>query len=186
MKKILFCAGLLALAASCAENELDSISGQPEQKQGISFEAVETNNATTRGGFTPEGNSYIPFWYAETDQIAVWATNIEGTNGVNANKDKFLAAKVATYKATQSAKKGVFTGASDEDVLKFPDTSSDENTSIFLAVYPKSLVGTDGNKAEFDQTDGTILTTAKLTDIKEQTQKDVNGDGIYDTSSSGL
>lgn len=26
MKKILFCAGILALAASCAENEIDSIS----------------------------------------------------------------------------------------------------------------------------------------------------------------
>lgn len=30
MKKILFCAGILALAASCAENEIDSISGQKE------------------------------------------------------------------------------------------------------------------------------------------------------------
>lgn len=37
MKKILFCAGILALAASCAENEIDSISGQKEATKGISF-----------------------------------------------------------------------------------------------------------------------------------------------------
>lgn len=35
MKKILFCAGILALAASCAENEIDSISGQKEATKGL-------------------------------------------------------------------------------------------------------------------------------------------------------
>lgn len=175
MKKILFCAGLLALAASCAENELDSISGQPEQKQGISFEAVEANDATTKGGFIPEGNSYIPFWYAETDQIAVWATNIEGTNGVNAETGKFDVTKVSTYKATQSAKKGVFTSASANDLLRFPANSDAKHASNFLAVYPASLktgASVDAN--------GTILTTAALPALEAQTQKDVNGDGIYD------
>lgn len=174
MKKILFCAGLLALAASCAENELDSISGQPEQKQGISFEAVEANDATTKGGFTPEGNSYIPFWYAETDQIAVWATNIEGTNGGNAATGKFDVTKVSTYKATQSAKKGVFTSASADDLLTFPTNSDAQHASNFLAVYPASLK----TSASVDA-NGTILTTA-LPPLEAQTQKNVNGDGIYD------
>ena len=104
MKKLLFCAGLLALAASCTENEMDSISGQTGQKQGITFEAGEAGDAATRGGFTPDGITYVPFWYAETDKISVWATNIEGTNGVNASSDKFVTDKVSTYKATQLRK----------------------------------------------------------------------------------
>ena len=43
MKKILFCAGILALAASCAENEIDSISGQKEATKGISNEFNSCN-----------------------------------------------------------------------------------------------------------------------------------------------
>lgn len=179
MKKLLFCAGLLALAASCTENEMDSISGQTGQKQGITFEAGEAGDAATRGGFTPDGTTYVPFWYAETDKISVWATNIEGTNGGNASLDKFMTVKVSTYKATQSAKKGVFTSVSDDDLLKFPSVSDAENPSSFLAVYPAALA----TGATFDQNgnaEGTILTTDALTDLVTQTQKDKNGDGIYD------
>lgn len=182
MKKLLFCAGLLALAASCTENEMDSISGQSGQKQGITFEAGEAGDATTRGGFTPDVSSYVPFWYAETDKISVWATNIGGTNGANANEDKFLTAKVSEYKATQSAKKGVFTSVSDNDLLTFLEGSDAESPSNFLAVYPNTLK----NNAVFDKTgsapndEGTILTTGILTDLATQIQKDENGDGIYD------
>ena len=71
MKKILFCAGILALAASCAENEIDSISGQKEATKGISFEGALVETPTTRGDLAYDDVSGIHnfFWYAEKDQL---------------------------------------------------------------------------------------------------------------------
>ena len=73
MKKLLFCAGVLALAASCTE-ELDTLSVQQEQAEGITFTAVAPQeNAATKGEFEEgaNGNVWYPFWSAETDQINI-------------------------------------------------------------------------------------------------------------------
>ena len=85
MKKILFCAGILALAASCAENEIDSISGQKEATKGISFEGALVETPTTRGDLAYDDVSGIHnfFWYAEKDQISIWSTNTTGATNAN-------------------------------------------------------------------------------------------------------
>lgn len=169
MKRFLFCAGVLALAASCTESEFDSASVQNGQTKGISFQTEEGNDATTRGGFIPGENSFVPFWYAEKDKITVWGTKVSGTNGVNATND-FIADKKATYKATQSAKLGVFTGVSDADVLDF-DGSDSEEPSKFFAIYPSTLTATYTSSKFTVSLAGITLAT--------QTQKDLMGDGIY-------
>lgn len=170
MKRILFCVGVLALAASCTESEFDSTSVQNGQTKGITFQAEEANDAATRGGFIEGEGSFVPFWYAEKDKIAVWGTKVTGTNGVNAGTD-FFAEKKATYKATQSAKLGVFTGASDADVLDF-DGSTAKTPSKFFAIYPSTLTATY---------DASIFTIdLKSMALETQTQNDLMGDGIYD------
>lgn len=76
MKRLLFCAGILALAASCTE-DLETLSVQQEQTKGITFTAVDSQNATTRGEFEEVGEGdnveWLPFWSAETDMINVYA-----------------------------------------------------------------------------------------------------------------
>lgn len=103
MKKILFCAGLLALVASCAESELDSISEQAGATRGISFEGTLVETPTTRGDLAYDEVSGIHnfFWYAETDNISIWSTNTNatGTNKGN-NTPTWVAANSTTYKAT--------------------------------------------------------------------------------------
>lgn len=61
MKRLLFCAGILALAASCTE-EMDTLSVQ-QQSKGITFVATDGNDAATRGHFeeTEDGEYYAPF-----------------------------------------------------------------------------------------------------------------------------
>ena len=172
MKRILFCAGVLALAASCTESELDSVAVQNNQSKGITFQAVDGNDAATRGGFVEGETSYVPFWYAEKDNISVWGTKVSGTTGANNTNDFTIGSKV-TYKATQSAKSGVFTGASDADVLDF-DGADEKNPSKFFALYPSTLTAT--------------LATNKFTvdlsglGLDAQIQKDIMGDGIYQNS----
>lgn len=170
MKRLLFCAGVLALAASCTESEFDSASVQNGQTKGIIFQAEEGNDAATRGGFVEGDGSFTPFWYAEKDRISIWGTKVTGTNGENAGAD-FDGGKKATYKATQSAKLGVFTGVADADILDF-DGSTKETPSKFFALYPSSLAATyTGSKFTI------ALNTFALA---AQTQKDLMGDGIYD------
>lgn len=173
MKRILFCAGILALAASCTESEYDSLSVQNNQAKGITFQAVEGDEATTRGGFIEEEGSLVPFWYAEKDKIVVWGTNVGTTTTPDFTSD-FVTANKATYKATQSAKLGVFTGASDSDVLDFTAGSTEETPSKFFALYPSSLSSGVTYAANVFTVDMSSVNLAT------QTQKDLMGDGIYD------
>lgn len=184
MRKILFCAGLLALAASCAETDLDTI-GQSglENSNGITFQAVENEGPTTKGGFEPNGSSYIPFWYGESDRIAVFGTYY----GILDNGDKskangtqtFDAGIYVEYKATQAATKGWFTGIDDVNTMVFKDDSKDEENkrSQFVAVYPKTLVGQGPTAATFSDPN---FTFNALPALATQNQKDLDGAGIYE------
>ena len=79
MKKLLFCAGILALAASCTEDELVSTSMQQQAAatEGITFTAT-TNSPATRGEFVNVDGSYVPFWSSDPgatgeDKISVFS-----------------------------------------------------------------------------------------------------------------
>lgn len=164
MKKILFCAGLLALAASCAENELDSISGQNGATRGISFEGTLVEAPTTRGDLVYDDVSGVHsfFWYAEKDQISIWSTNTTATgSNIGNNTAAWVKANSAKYKATQSKAKGVFTAVDDNNILDFQwglgttggekDWTNPDNEqfkSQFLATYPSTV------KLEADKNDG--------------------------------
>ena len=171
MKRILFCAGVLALAASCTESEFDSASVQNAQTKGITFQAVEGNDAATRGGFTPDGTSYLPFWYAEKDKIDVWGTAVSNNTG-----NDFDDANKAIYKATQSARLGVFTGLDESNVLDFAVGVNAKNPSKFFAVYPTEL---DVTYTADVFTVGLSKSNATL-DLSVQKQNDLMGDGVYD------
>lgn len=184
MRKILFCAGLLALAASCAETDLDTI-GQSglEKSNGITFQAVENEGPTTKGGFEPNGSSYIPFWYGESDRIAVFGTYYDILD--NGDKSKANGAQTfdadiyVEYKATQAATKGWFTGIDDVNTMVFKDDSKDaENKrSQFVAVYPKTLVGSGPTAATFSNPK---FTFNALPALAAQNQEDLDGAGIYE------
>lgn len=154
MKKILFCAGVLALAASCTEDDLTSMAVQENQQKGIAFMGSLAESPATKGDFTTEdGKNYKFFWYAEQDRINVWGTYVKGANGVNAT-NQYISNKYATYKATQSAATGKFTGVSDADILEFEKTAAEvaehpEYTSNFLALYPGKT--TSGNGATLNE-----------------------------------
>lgn len=181
MRKILFCAGLLALAASCAETDLDTI-GQSglEKSNGITFQAVENEGPTTKGGFEPNGSSYIPFWYAEDDRIAVFGTyyDVKAGSGKENDDNTFDATKYVEYKATQSATKGWFTGINDDNTMVFKDDSEDaiDKRSQFVAVYPKTLAS-GGTAAQFADDK---FTFSNLPALAAQNQKDLHGAGIYE------
>lgn len=167
MKKILFCAGLLALAASCAENELDSISGQNGATRGISFEGTLVEAPTTRGDLVYDDVSGVHsfFWYAEKDQISIWSTNTTATGlNIGNNTTAWVKANSAKYKATQSKAKGVFTAVDDNNILEFQwglgktdgvkDWTKPDNEqfkSQFLATYPSvvTLEAVNDGKFEF-------------------------------------
>lgn len=181
MRKILFCAGLLALAASCAETDLDTI-GQSglEKSNGITFQAVENEGPTTKGGFEPNGSSYIPFWYAEDDRIAVFGTyyDVKAGSGKENDNNTFDATKYVEYKATQSATKGWFTGINDDNTMVFKDDSEDaiDKRSQFVAVYPKTLASGVTAAAFADDK----FTFGNLPALAAQNQKDLDGAGIYE------
>lgn len=187
MKKILFCAGLLALAASCAENELDSISGQNGATRGISFEGTLVEAPTTRGDLVYDDVSGVHsfFWYAEKDQISIWSTNTTA-NGLNIgnNTTAWAAANSAKYKATQSKAKGVFTAVDNDNILDFQwglgttdgvkDWTKPDNVqfkSQFLATYPSAV------KLEADKNDGKFEFSA-LPALNNQDQKTLDGQDV--------
>lgn len=168
MKKVLLCAGVLALAASCTESELDSISEQKGQK-GITFqsEEVATEGASTRGGFVPGEGTYVPYWYGEKDLIAVWGTKVTATGANIANAaDDFLtlAKSPAIYKATKSASLGEFAGKQPDQILDFSG-STEKNPSKFFAIYPSTLG--DNAKTVYSEADGKKLFTSNSATTEE-------------------
>ena len=183
MKKILFCAGLLALAASCTENELDSISGQDGAAKGISFEGTLVETSTTRADLAYDEVSGLHnfFWYAEKDKISVWSTNTKTATNANSTTD-FDASKVVEYKATQSKAKGVFTAVDDNNILDFQyeadaydwtKPESEQYKSQFIATYPSTV------KLLSDKGDGKFEFEG-LPTLANQTQATLDGKDVTD------
>lgn len=166
MKRLLFCAGILALAASCTE-EMDTLSVQ-QQSKGITFVATDGNDAATRGHFeeTEDGEYYAPFWWAEQDRIAILSTNTN-KNLSTAWED---ATQIARYKATKSERTGQFTSIDDLNLLTFNNAAK---KSEFLAVYPADLT--------IDKTvDSKGFIIKDLNNLTVQTQNNTTGNGIYE------
>ena len=183
MKRVLFCAGILALAASCAEDQFESVQVPQNQLKGISFGAELAQAPATRGdlAYNEDTKAYDFFWYAEEDRINIWSTNTTATgsnvatSGTSWDKDN-----KAQYKATQSAARGVFTGVDDNNILDFqygPDdidmTDPDDveaKKSQFFAVYPTT-------SAVEDITDGKFR-IGGLPTLSDQDQTEKNGSGV--------
>lgn len=107
MKRILFCAGILALAASCTEDEFDSFATQNGQTQGITFTAEAP---VTKIQWDETETSYVPFWYAEQDRIAIYGIGVLNNAGsklpVSGGDSWDEISTTVEYKATQSEKIG--------------------------------------------------------------------------------
>ena len=142
MKKVLFYAGLLALATACSEEEFLSSEGQNNAK-GITF---VTADAETRMQWDDTGSAYSPFWYAEQDRIGLFGLAMKkgafpSPTAFNASSDGWndlsgaAIAPHVVYKATQSKKNGVFTSVDDANTLHF----NGKKTARILAVYPSTV-----------------------------------------------
>ena len=128
MKKILFCASLLALATSCTQDETLSLN-TPDEVRGIAFEVAEQLDARIQ--YDKDGDAWAPMWYAETDRIAVWSN---GTSAKAGGAWNTLPEGYATYKATQSTKKANFTAIDDNNLLTFQENN--KKGAKFYVVYP--------------------------------------------------
>lgn len=186
MKKILFCAGVLALAASCTE-EFDTASMQQQQAKGITFTATQAPAATTRGQFVDvngDGTSFVPFWSADTneDKIQVFSTlTTGGTANTTSNSASDWVTNAstltgATYKATKSQRRGDFTGINDNNILDFATGVNANNPSQFVAVYPASLT-----KSSIATANGVTTFTfgTTLPELGTQAQAGTNGEGVF-------
>lgn len=171
MKKVLFASALLVLVASCAENELDSLSVD-KQNNGISFVAEQA--PTTRMQWDETETSYVPFWYAEQDRIGIFAVNVKkGAFGAATDLTGRMLpnwtglptseeSADAVYKATRSQQTGAFTAEADASLLHFVDNKD----ARFLAVYPKTI------KAKYD---AGKIELSNLPATNEQTQTTTKG-----------
>lgn len=184
MKRLLFCAGVLALAASCTE-DLDTLSVQQEQTKGITFTAMDAENATTKGEFEEVGEgdnvSWLPFWSAESDMISVYATKVskDPASSTQFSDDDLETTNYASYKATRSERNAYFTASNQTDILDFKADVTDETPATFLAVYPNTI-GLNANATPKwkDGFDVTLKLTPALT--ATQTQTNTEGKGIYE------
>lgn len=171
MKRILFCAGILALAASCTEDEFDSFATQNGQNQGITFTAEAP---MTKIQWDETETSYVPFWYAEQDRIAIYGVGVFANDKTTkvpstGNGDSWdeISSSV-TYKATQSEKIGKFTATEDAQTLHF----NGGKEARFLGLYPSSVtaawtaIDSDGNKG---------LKISNLPNLDTQTQTTTKG-----------
>lgn len=171
MKKVLFAAGLVALATSCSQDELTSLTMQ-ENKEGITFVSEGAPESRVQWDYISADNEYSPFWYAEQDRVSIYSAGVnKGYNagswtttfpGNQAAVTWATLSNAATYKATQSAQSGKFTAVSDLDMLGF----AGDIEAKFFAVYPSSItVAAAADK----------ITLSDLPKIAEQTQKGLNG-----------
>lgn len=187
MKKILFCAGLLALITSCTDDEYASLSHN-ENAKGITFEVITPEGSTTRGGLDIDetNNTYPYFWHAEVDKISIWSTRTNmGLNPSVPGKSDWSgwsgvwSSSMAKYKATQSKVNGVFTGDDDTNVLTFAnEVDGSENaeelkakTASFIATYPATMEVADVTTNNNDVTD---VEEIKLTKLPVLTSQDLN------------
>lgn len=185
MKKLLFCAGILALAASCTE-EFDTASIQQEQAKGISFtEVPDVQVPTTKGEFevetTPGGEQWLPFWTAEKDKINVYAIGVtkdpEGTP-TSWSGDSFTADNQVVYKATRSERYAYFTSADAKNLLDFAADVDANNPASFLATYPVGVKLKEN--ATPDWTNGFTVKLGLPELSNEQVQANTEGKGIYE------
>lgn len=151
MKKILFCAAVVALATACT-NEDDLVINQDNSRvKGLTFDVTLAEGATTRGEIWKDENGAYPFfWYAETDRINVHAINVTAGSG-NSNSNGAatagidgtwtLKAAAASYKATQSAGAGQFTATGDDNMLLLKDYDVDDvtTTATIVATYGENI-----------------------------------------------
>lgn len=182
MKKLLFCAGVLALAISSCTDEYDSFSAQ-QQTRGIAFVAGNEDVAVTKGFFTEgvEGGEtvYMPFWWAEQDRITIIGKNIKKGYPVATGTEysawgtSNLADQKATYKATQSQRSGVFTSVNDANMLNF--LANSKNPAEFLAIYPAD----DNTNYKVSSSTAGTFEVKGLKNLTAQTQTDTLGGGIY-------
>lgn len=156
MKKILFCAGLLATVTSCTQDELmnDSFA---EQSKGISFSATVPDALESRGELSYNASTmkFPFFWYAEKDKINIYAkgevkagdenmaNEEEGTTVVGIITDWTSASPAgAKYKATKSMADGAFTAVNDANLIEFGVDGPDDGTTVdasFVATYGATL-----------------------------------------------
>lgn len=206
MKKILFCASLLAIAASCSDNEYESLSKQNEEAgKGIVFDAGLAEIAKTRGEFEydTEKNFYDFFWYAEKDRINIYSANTKlygaVVSPIKTDINSWSFASPVEYKATQSKSGGQFTGISDGNIVEFWGATDLENLKAnlsgeseadktkllaqaklaqFVAVYPKTTT-----VSNFEKDNAGKLETFKLdglSSIATQNQTGYGGQGSID------
>lgn len=185
MKRILFCAGVLALAASCTESEYDSLSVKNEAVKGVTFGVEIAETPATRADLAPEDAEGVQqfFWYAEQDRINIWSTNTTDYNEGSDSEDNanstgtFDVNKKAQYKATKSMANGDFTAIDDENWILFSGSSTKVNPSEFLAIYPTSI---NVDAIDGDKTNGYTVTLTNLPAIANQNTSALNGSAVTD------
>lgn len=174
MKRILFCATILALVASCTQDEFETNSAQGgQQLKGITFTSVTPDTPTTKGdlNLNDDGRSFSYFWYAEQDRINIWSTWANNNDGTKGSDDAdWVIDAPATYKATQSSAQGKFTGIDDSNILDFEDAI---HTSKFFAAYPGTKGSETGVTVVGQNTDGAFVLTG-LPSLKGQNQTNKN------------
>lgn len=155
MKKLLYCAVVVALATACTNEDDFAVNPSSQgQGQGLTFNVtLAENNVQTKGELKEENGKYPFFWYAEQDRIDVLGLNLEaataddegyGDNKVDAGSSQVVKGVAshsagvwsnldhpAVYKATQSQGEGWFTAASDADMLAFDG----DKTATIVATY---------------------------------------------------
>ena len=147
MKKILFCAGILALMASCTQDEFEQQAMNSEaQAPGISFVAKFAQAPATKGEVFGNGNVLDYRWYAEQDRVKFYGKNvIKGFTDPGTTVQYWSdyvkstdAVEVAQYKATRSENDPYFTGVNDDNILRWSRNTA-LNPAEFLGVYPTTV-----------------------------------------------
>lgn len=180
MKKILFCAGILALMASCTQDEFEQQAMNSEaQAPGISFVAKFAQAPATKGEVFGNGNVLDYRWYAEQDRVNFYGKDvIKGFTDPGATVQfwsdygKNTPVKPAQYKATRSENDPYFTGINDDNILRW-NSNTALNPAEFLGVYPTTVtlaLATDENKKWADGETPTQFVFTGLPSLSSQTQ----------------
>lgn len=172
MKKILFCASLLALATSCTQDETLSLN-TPDEVRGIAFEVAEQLDARIQ--YDKDGDAWAPMWYAETDRIAVWSNGTVHGKTTNAGGAwNALSSTYATYKATQSTKKANFTAIDDTNLLTFQ--ANNKKGAKFYVVYPNVTGMTlSVDQAKTKSENDSLIINGALENLATQTIESAKG-----------
>lgn len=160
MKKVLLCAGILALAVSCTESEYDLAPVQ--NSKGITFTTVADNPSTRGEMWVYEDGKQMPFWYAEQDMITIVAKDVKKVDNLKTAWDD---SAIAVYKATKSKADGEFTASTPSELLNF----NNDGTGSFIVVSPQSTPDATSTTVKFNSPTKS-----------DQSQKGPNGQGVSD------